>query len=111
MPLLTKCKAHFNNVERGTKNECTLIGIDDIHYTKGCMANSILQPCGLGCQLLGPRCCTCLGTKLNRNYLLWVRPHEAQHFFRTGWERTIAQNPSATNGDLGRDQGVLVSPR
>ena len=41
------------------------------------MANSMLQSCGLGCQLLGPCCSTYLGTNLIHTHLLWVRPHRS----------------------------------
>ena len=54
---------HVQNVEGGTKSEHTQWH-DEVHCTEGCMANSTLQPCGLGCHMLGPRHTTCLGTNL-----------------------------------------------
>ena len=43
---------------------------NEIHHTKGRMANIMLWPCGLGCYMLGLHSTTCLGTNLVRNYLL-----------------------------------------
>ena len=37
--------------------------VDKVHHTKGHMVNSTLYPCGLDCQLLGPHCSACSGTK------------------------------------------------
>ena len=34
---------------------------------EGCVASSMLRPCGLGCHMLGPRRTACLGTTLIRN--------------------------------------------
>ena len=38
--------------------------------------------------------------------LLWVGSCPAQLFFHTAQERVTAQNPHATNGDLGREGGM-----
>ena len=35
---------------------------------KGCVANSMLRPCGLGCHMLGLRHTACLGTNLIHNH-------------------------------------------
>ena len=35
---------------------------------EGCVAISTLQPCGLGCHMLGLHCTTCLGTNLIHNH-------------------------------------------
>ena len=41
------------NVEGGSESDCKPMGLDNVHHTKGHVANSKLQPYGLGCQLLG----------------------------------------------------------
>ena len=75
------------------------------------MANTMLRPCGLGCQLLGPRYSACLGHKPHPQPPASMRPHHAQSFAHTGQVRMTAQNPPATNGDLGREQGTPESTR
>ena len=52
------------NAEGGSESDCTLMGLDNAHCTKGRMANSILWPYGLGCQFLGLHCYACGGNKL-----------------------------------------------
>ena len=37
------------NVEGGSKSDCKPMGLDNVHHTKGHVANSMLWPCGLGC--------------------------------------------------------------
>ena len=49
---------------------------EKFHCTKSQVANSMLWPCGLGCQLLGPCHSICLGTNLVYNHLLWVRLYQ-----------------------------------
>ena len=43
----------FEQIEWGTKREYVPTGPDDAHFTKDRMANSTLQPSGLGSQFLG----------------------------------------------------------
>ena len=38
--------------------------------------------------------------------LLRVGSHPAQLLFYAAWDRITAQNPPATNGDIGREQGM-----
>ena len=52
-----------------------------------------------------------MATLLSATIILKVGSHPAQLLFRAAQERMTAQNPPATNGDLGRDQGVPVSTR
>ena len=78
-------------------------GLDDVHCTKGLVVNSTLWSCGLDYQLLVPHHYACSGNNLVRDHLLQVRPHPTQLLFYTAWERITAQNPPATNDNLGRD--------
>ena len=68
-------------MEGVTKSECTLMSMVNVNCTKGRMANSMLWPCGLSCQLLGLHHNACLSNKLVQNHLLWARPHPAQLLF------------------------------
>ena len=43
--------------------------------------------------------------------LLLVGLHPTQLLFHTAWEKMTAQNPPATNGDFGREQGMPESTR
>ena len=43
--------------------------------------------------------------------LLWVGSYPTQLLFYADWEKMTAQNAPATNGDLGKEQGVLESTR
>ena len=63
---------------------------------KGCMAISMLWPCGLGCHMLGLHHTACLGTNLIRNHMLQTRSCHAQHLAHTGQVRMTTQNPPAT---------------
>ena len=67
-----------------------------VHCMKGCVANSMLWPCGLGCHMLGPSHIACLGTTLSTT-TCFERDHtEAQRLAHTGQVRMTAQKPPAT---------------
>ena len=68
---------------------------DKVHCTKGHMANSMLQPCGLGCHMLGACRTTCLGHKPHPQPPALARSHRAQHLDHAGQVRITAQNPLA----------------
>ena len=63
---------------------------------EGCIAISMLQPCGLGCHMLGSCCTTCLGTNLICNHTLQMRSRRAQCLAQAGQVRMTAQNPPVT---------------
>ena len=43
--------------------------------------------------------------------LLWAGSHSTQLLFYTAWERMTAEYLFATNGDLGREQGIPETTR
>ena len=52
-----------------------------------------------------------MATLLSAGIILRVGSHPAQLFFQAARERMTAQNPPATIGDLGREQGAPMSTR
>ena len=50
------------------EHEYMLTGLDNAHGNKGHITNSMVQPCGLGCQFLGPNRYACEGNSLCHNH-------------------------------------------
>ena len=82
-------------------------GLGTVEHRKQPVANIMVRPCGLGCQQLGP-CCYAYGgnTFVCMAITLWVGSCSTQLLFYTARERMIVQNLPATDGNLGREQGV-----
>ena len=57
------------NAEGGTKIKHMLMGLNDVYYTTGHVANIMLQPCDRGCQLLGLDHYACGGKNVLRSHL------------------------------------------
>ena len=47
-----------------------------------------------------------VATILSEDVLLWAGLHPTQLLFYTTWKRMTAEYPCATNGNLGREQGM-----
>ena len=52
-----------------------------------------------------------MATLLSATIILQVGLRPTQLFFQAAWERMTAQNPPATNGNLGRERGVPMSTK